>query len=376
MPITSEPPCWISQLTPRGTGAIAVIAVGGPQAEAILRKLFRGAMHRPVAVGRFGGEAEDTVVLVQGQGVYEVHCHGGPAVTGWILGQLLQAGAVEVSAQEWFHRQGLRPLQAAAAEAIPEALTLRTAGILLDQYYGAFEKALAEILADLQQGRAASARACVAELLQVAEVGLHLTRPWRVVVTGRPNVGKSSLVNALLGYERTITSPIPGTTRDVVASLTALDGWPIEFVDTAGVREAIDPVEAEGVVRALQSRSSADLVIHVLDRTAPEPLESDTPSESDHGTRTLVVVNKADLPAAWHPPGLLVSALNGEGISELMRAIVQRLIPLPPAPGAAVPFLELHQEVLEEVLGCLDEPEPDLGRAVSLLRSLLEPGAS
>ncbi len=360
---------WMAQLTPRGTGAIAVIAVGGPDAAAILSRMFRGPWGRPVAIGPFGESPSDTVVLVQSDGHFEVQCHGGPAVTRWILDQLRQAGVREISWREWTLRQFPRPVQAAAAEALAEALTLRTAAILLDQFHGALEEALVGIVADLESGRLDSVRAAVADLLDRAEIGLHLTKPWRVVLTGRPNVGKSSLINALLGYQRAITSPIPGTTRDVLTSLTAFEGWPVELADTAGIREATDELESEGVRRAVQTRSSADLVVLVLDRTCPEPLDPRSEDQVEGGSPKLIVANKADLPAVWHPPGLPVSALTGEGLPALMQAIVARLVPHPPPPGAAVPFLESHRLVLHETWHGVNQMPPDVGRAADLLRS-------
>lgn len=371
MPMLSDDITWMAQLTPRGTGAIAVIAVGGPDAEAVLSRLFRGAWGRPVAIGPFGEGPGDTVVLVQSDGHFEVQCHGGPAVTRWIHDQLRQAGVQEISWREWTLRQFPRPVQAAAAEALAEALTLRTAAILLDQFHGALEQAVVGIVADLESGQLDSVRAALADLLERAEIGLHLTKPWRVVLTGRPNVGKSSLVNALLGYQRAITSPIPGTTRDVLTSLTAFDGWPVELVDTAGIREATDELESEGVLRAVRTRSTADLLIHVLDRTSPEPLEPDWENEAEGGSRKLIVANKADLPTAWHPPGLPVSALTGEGLPELMQEIVARLVPHPPPPGAAVPFLESHRLMLHAAWHCVNQMPPDVGRTTDLLRSLI-----
>lgn len=362
---------WMAQLTPRGTGAIAVIAVGGPDAAAILARLFRGPWGRPVAIGPFGEGPGDTVVLVQSDGRFEVHCHGGPAVTRWILDQLRQAGVREISWREWTRRQFPRPVQAAAAEALAEALTLRTAAILLDQFHGALEQTVVGIVADLESGRLDSVRAAVAELLERAEVGLHLTKPWRVVLTGRPNVGKSSLINALLGYQRAITSPIPGTTRDVLTSLTAFDGWPVELVDTAGIHDATDTLESEGIRRAVQTRSSADLVVLVLDCTCPEPPDLRLEGEAESGTPKLIVANKADLPAVWHPPGFPVSALTGEGLPALMQAIVAQLVPHPPPAGAAVPFLESHRLTLHEAWQCVNQMPPDVSRAADLLRSLI-----
>ena len=127
-------------------------------------------------------------------------------------------------------------------------------------------------------------------LLRFGDLGLHLTTPWRVVLTGPPNVGKSSLINALVGRERAIGSAQPGTTRDVVTAVTAVGGWPIELADTAGVRQVVDPLEREGVNRAKRSREHADLVVMVADATQNAPPE-DLFEGNGSERAVLVVVN-------------------------------------------------------------------------------------
>ena len=106
-------------------------------------------------------------------------------------------------------------------------------------------------------------------LLARERLGRHLTRPWSVVLAGRTNVGKSSLMNALAGYGRAIVHHAPGTTRDAVALATAIDGWPVELCDTAGLRAADDAVERAGIERARQRLAQADLVVLVADRSVP-----------------------------------------------------------------------------------------------------------
>ncbi len=129
---------------------------------------------------------------------------------------------------------------------------------------------------------------------------------------GAPNVGKSSLVNALAGYERSIVAPTPGTTRDVVTTNIAIDGWPIELADTAGLREATEALEGEGIDRARSAGQSSDLVLWVLDAAASPVLPS---SSLAH---VVLLVNKIDLPSAWNLQDVAgathVSALRGEGL--------------------------------------------------------------
>ena len=128
---------------------------------------------------------------------------------------------------------------------------------------------------------------------QFAGLGRHLTRPWQVVIAGAPNVGKSSLANALAGYQRAVVSEIPGTTRDLVTTEIALEGWPVELIDTAGLREPGEDLESQGIERALTAAGSADVCLWVLDSSA----QPEWPAPPSANMR--FVINKVDLPAAW-----------------------------------------------------------------------------
>ena len=121
------------------------------------------------------------------------------------------------------------------------------------------------IIADIAAAEWSAAAEKIDELLGRQELGLHLINPWRVVVFGAPNVGKSSLINALAGFERAIVSPTPGTTRDVVTVTTAIEGWPVQFSDTAGFRETQDELESAGIELATTALSKAELAIFVHD---------------------------------------------------------------------------------------------------------------
>jgi tRNA modification GTPase len=189
-------------------------------------------------------------------------------------------------------------------------------------------------------------------LLDLWPVGQHLTKPFRVVLAGPPNVGKSTLINALVGYERSIVFDQPGTTRDVVSALTAFDGWLVELSDTAGLRDSSDAVEAAGVERARAQLDTADLVLWVREctPTASLPPPRQPPSLAK---RALLVYNKSDLADTRAPPladaELFVSALHGRGLEALQRAIVARLVPHPPQLGEAVPFRQEHHEAIIEL---------------------------
>ena len=173
------------------------------------------------------------------------------------------------------------------------------------------------------------------------------------MIAGRPNVGKSSLINALLGYQRSIVYDQPGTTRDVVTATTAIDGWPVQLIDTAGLRDSADTIEAEGVKRARDQMSSADLLLQVSDLSQPwqEPAAYDEPPPR------LWIHNKADLPrhdGLPRPDGLEVSAEKGMGLASLIELVSRNLVPLPPDPGEAVPFLPQQITALRAARHLLD----------------------
>src|SRR5205807_1696654 len=147
---------------------------------------------------------------------------------------------------------------------------------------------------------------------------------------------QSSLLNALAGYQRTIVAPPPGTTRDVGTPLLAIDGWPVELADTAGLRASDESLEGFGVAKARQSAAAADLCLWVLDASTA-PVWPDVDSRNVH-----LVVNKMDLEPAWDlkqaAVGSNVSAQTRQGLGELCQVISMRLVPDPPPPGVAVPF--------------------------------------
>jgi len=164
-----------------------------------------------------------------------------------------------------------------------------------------------------------------------------------VAIAGAPNAGKSSLLNALAGFARCVVSPIPGTTRDAVRVSLAFDGWPVDLIDTAGVRDSPDALEAEGVERARAAAAESDLVVWVVDATGPRPKSARDVADllGPANDRFLVVFNKIDVaavPADELPEAIRVSAVTGSGLAELGARIVAALVPDPPAPGDPVPF--------------------------------------
>jgi tRNA modification GTPase len=353
-------------LTPAGTAAIATLGIWGPHAWHIVRELLQPRFASrsqlpadpepgPVWLGRFGDETSDDVVVtttsIQPVPRVEVHCHGGREVIRLLLETLAARGLRICSWQEFQERTSDDPLQSAAAIALADAATVRTASILLDQYHGAFRRALQSVLASWDGGNPDESTGLLQSLVSYAGLGRHLTTPWRLVVAGAPNVGKSSLINALTGFPRCVVAATPGTTRDLVTAQIAIDGWPIELVDTAGLRAPAEALEEEGIHRARQAMGLADLCLWVLDASAPL-VWPDSPTET-----VRFVINKVDLEAAWDldqaAQAVRISALHGRGLQNLCDALSHWLVPNPPPPGAAVPFPAPLAQQVEQAWHCL-----------------------
>ncbi len=340
----------VAVLTPPGRGAVATLSIVGSQATACVAERFQAAAGRPLGdfpIGRIvfgrwfasGVPGEEVVVCRRAEDEVEVHCHGGRLAVRAIVDSLVAGGVQETSWHELAGRQGAGRIEAEARVALAAARTERVAAILLDQWRGALRRSLAEAVRHIRRGEVAEAASILRDLQQHANVGLHLTDPWSVVLTGRPNVGKSSLINAILGFERSIVHAEPGTTRDVVTAHTALDGWPVELADTAGLRDGTDELETAGVRRAEQQLQEADVVVLVFDVSAPWTDADEELAAAWPGA--VVVYNKWDLvPTAQRgrPAGQMVSAAQGLGIDELAREIARRLVPKPPPAGAAMVF--------------------------------------
>jgi tRNA modification GTPase len=329
----------VSVLTPPGSGAVAVLEIRGPRAWSVIQSLFRTSGGKPLAnppggfcFGRLGDAARDEVILSTiGPDRFEIHSHGGPRVIAWLVELFRSQGATETPAGP------LRDFAAEAARLLPLARTTRTAGILLDQVHGAYDRAIRAIEAGEGDGRRLDVL-----LRRNANVGRHLVSPWTVAIAGLPNAGKSSLLNALVGFGRSVVSPTPGTTRDAISAAVAFDGWPIDLIDTAGLRDSGDAVEAEGVGRARSVVESSDLVLWIVDATGPRPPSGGPLAESlaIDESRLVVVFNKTDLaevPADEFPAAVRVSAATGAGLAELVNRIARCLVPEPPAPGDPVP---------------------------------------
>ncbi len=350
--------------TPFGEGAIALLRVSGPRAVEIAGAVFHGKKAVPEMAPRvqhfgaiFDGERKLDEVLVTvfraphsytGEDVVEIAGHGGVLVSRKILEALLEAGARSAEPGEFTQRAYLnRKMDLTQAEAVMDLisaqtdLALRAATEQLEGRLGerirGLREAVVELLAHVEAfidfpdedidpatGEALLAkvdamRAEIEALLATADRGKVLREGVRTVIYGAPNVGKSSLLNVLLGHERAIVSARPGTTRDVIEEVINLRGLPLRLVDTAGLRESEDEIEREGMNRTRRELSRAGLALHVFDASDLKPEEIGA---------GLVVLNKTDLGehASWAgADAVRVSCLKGEGIEALAEAIVARV---------------------------------------------------
>ena len=385
-------PTRVAALSPAGAGAIATVALVGPAAWQVARRRFTRASGQPLPeqpaggetwFGRIGDRSADEVVLTVPPGGpqprVEIHCHGGRQVVAWLLELFCADGCVE---SPW---QDVLPLLAAPRDdarawpLLPYAQTTRTAGILLEQCRGAFQRAIAWASAALDGDDPDAATPVLQELVRYAPVGRHLVQPWRVVIVGAPNAGKSSLLNALAGYQRSVVAPVPGTTRDVVTATLALDGWPMEWSDTAGLREAPDALEREGIIRARATLAAADLCLWLLDTTSYPvgPTLRLVEEVATSREKILFVLTKADLKPTWDlrelPLAARISATRGDGIGELAQQVVKRLVPDVPPPGAAVPFTPELCDCVEEAYRLLGAGQAERARQrLSTVRALEE----
>ncbi|HTA31552.1 MAG TPA: tRNA uridine-5-carboxymethylaminomethyl(34) synthesis GTPase MnmE [Candidatus Cybelea sp.] len=359
--------------TPLGQGGIAMIRLSGPQSLAIADASFHpaGKSSKPSAAAthtlHFGriirqGLVVDEVLLsvmraprtFTREDVVEITCHGGLLPAKMVLDTILENGARLAAPGEFTRRAFLNGrIDLAQAEAVADLIHARTelaataaeeqlAG-KLSQRINALRDDLMKILAHVEahidfpdediapdtreklMARLQAALDFMDNLLRTANDGRLLRRGIRAAIMGRPNVGKSSLLNQLLGQERAIVSPTPGTTRDTIEETASVRGVPIIFIDTAGLRQTEDEIEAEGVRRSRHTLASAELILHVLD--ASEPLaEWDQRLLKEYAGRPrLLIRNKADLPRRLELPGgfaaIDVSCLTGAGIEELKDAI-------------------------------------------------------
>lgn len=405
--------------TPIGASGIGIVRLSGPEALAIADLLFVPARRgrRPatqetytVSFGHVvvSGEVVDQAILTVMRGprsyttqdVVEINCHGGIVPLRRTLEATLAAGARLADPGEFTRRAfAFGRIDLAQAEAVADVINARTtaaqraAGAQLEgalsQRVEQLRVQAVELLAQLEaqldfgdhdvepaageqiDATLAALAAELAALLERADAGRALREGLQVAIIGRPNVGKSSLLNALLGEERAIVTPIPGTTRDVISEGLAIAGVPVTLFDTAGMREAADEIERAGVQRSERARRQADLVLLVLDGSDElHPEDHELLSRAD--ARTVLLVNKCDLAqrvdlsAEQAAPALWLSALTGVGLDGLRTEIGRRVWGGETEPAGEVLVTNVrHQQALAGAARAVEEAREAIRRGLT-----------
>ena len=402
--------------TPPGEGGIAVIRISGADAENIATKIFaraQGKNGRLASHRLYHGEihepqsncmVDDVLLTIMrkprsytGEDVVEIHCHGGAFLSRKILGLALSQGARQAEPGEFTKRAFLNgKMDLSQAEAVLDLIRARTdkaAALALTQARGELSKwvhGLREELLDiLVQVEAAidfpeeeiellkrpdviqkigNLRSEILDIISTYEWGRLFREGARVCICGRPNVGKSSLLNALLGQERVIVTPVPGTTRDVIEEAINLDGLPVVLWDTAGLRETDDQIEQMGVNLSRQYLEKADALIVVLDGSTRLTQDDEVLLRNVEARKVLIAVNKDDLPQVLSPEDLSrfsdsivrVSAKSGEGINVLQKKLRDLVIDCEREPAMVLTNLR-HRNALLRGETALRHAETTLG---------------
>ncbi|HUL47858.1 MAG TPA: tRNA uridine-5-carboxymethylaminomethyl(34) synthesis GTPase MnmE [Steroidobacteraceae bacterium] len=399
----------VAGATPPGRGGIGIVRLSGPKvpeiAAVMLGELppprhatfarFLDARREPIDAGLalfFPAPASYT-----GEHVLELHGHGGPLVIEALVTRALELGARRAQAGEFTQRAFLNDkLDLAQAEAIADLIdagsreAVRAAMRSLQGEFSAMVRGLTEavidlrtyveaaidfpeeeidFLADRELGeRFQAVREHFAGVLESARQGRLLHEGMTVVIAGRPNAGKSSLLNRLAGYDAAIVTPIPGTTRDVVRERIAIDGMPLHVLDTAGLRHAGDRIEEEGMRRARAEIERADRVLFVIDALEDPAAEAyrEERARLPADVPVTLVLNKIDLAVGLPltdtvtgPPRLHVSALTGAGIGEL-RGHLKGCMGFQTVEGGAISARLRHLETLARARAHVEEAERQL----------------
>jgi len=396
--------------TPPGRGGIGVVRVAGPQAREITAPMLR--LKHDLEPGRavFGELIElsqehvapasriDEVVVTYfakphsytTDDIVEIAAHGSPVVLRHIVELCIAAGARLAEPGEFTMRAFLNGrIDLTQAEAVRDLIDSQTpyqAKIAAQQLGGALSRRLlpvkqklVELIAVLEAGidfaeddvsvlpdaaileRISAVREPLEKLAATFTYGKIVHQGLTLAIVGRPNVGKSSLFNRLVERERAIVTATPGTTRDLVSEIVAIGGIPIQLVDTAGIRDALDEAESIGIRKSMEALADADLVLVVLDASQPVMLEDEDLLKQAEGHPTIVVRNKCDLASSDQSPVvgqssvIHTSALTGKGIAEL-RAEILRHVGGETGAQAEAGFLTnvRHQGLVQESLAALN----------------------
>ncbi|HEY3328384.1 MAG TPA: tRNA uridine-5-carboxymethylaminomethyl(34) synthesis GTPase MnmE [Capsulimonadaceae bacterium] len=410
MHLTDDTIC--AQATPRGTGGIGVFRVSGAAAFAICDSVLRHrrpcashsghTLHRAVVLAADRTAIDDVLVAVfhaprsyTGEDVVEISCHGGPVPMRGTLDALLEAGARLAEPGEFTFRAFMNGrMDLAQAEAVCDLIAAQTveahraaqaqqsgklsAAIeaIRDIFLGVLARIEASIdfpedVGDLDTALCSSelarAREAIEQLLATANRGILYREGASVVLAGKPNVGKSSLMNALLRTSRAIVTAVPGTTRDVIEETLNVDGIPVRLFDTAGLRETDDLVEKLGVERTNASVETADLILAVLDSSEAPDADEIAFLAGIKDRSHIVVANKSDRIASVSllAGAIAVSAVTGAGLDALEASIAERLTGGDVShPTGVVVTHSRHRSALLRALAALDEADATLAAAL------------
>jgi tRNA modification GTPase len=394
----------VAAATPPGRGGIGIVRISGPQVPQ-LAAIMVGELPRArlATLARFldgAGEAIDVGLALffpaphsyTGEHLLELHGHGGPLVMEALVGRALELGARRAQPGEFTQRAFLNDkVDLAQAEAIADLIdagsraAARAAMRSLQGEFSAMVRGVTEALVELRsyveaaidfpeeeidflaerelEERLQAVRDHFAGLLQSAQQGRLLREGMTVVIAGRPNAGKSSLLNRLAGYDAAIVTPLAGTTRDVLRERIHLDGMPLHVLDTAGLRSGGDVVEEEGMRRAQLEMQRAERVLFVIDAAADPGADAfrEERARLPADVPVTLVFNKCDLARGLpladtlsEPPRVMLSALTGEGLPQL-RAHLQACMGYQSVEGGAISARRRHLEALERAQGHTEE---------------------
>lgn len=396
--------------TPPGEGAIAMIRISGPDTFVITAQFFQTGLPFEQMRSRhlyFGRITDGKMVVDEGlcaifrapgsytgENLAEISCHGGILVSSRVLQIALDLGARLALPGEFTQRAFLNgKMDLTQAEAVMDLiraqtpLALRAAALQLEGAIGRETETartkLISILAHVEafidfpeEGidpdtgasllkRISDLRERLEALLATADQGRLLREGLRIAICGEPNAGKSSLLNRLLGFERAIVSHIPGTTRDTLEENISMEGIPVHFIDTAGIRETMDPIESEGVRRALIAANKADLILYIVDASS-QSIPPPPPALSKDKLHR--IWNKIDLlPSPFSPPPeeAAISCRSGIGIPKLISQIVE-WAGRPTDCGQFAAINARHQSCLKRACAALEQAEQQLKNGVEL----------
>lgn len=363
-----------AKATPPGVGGIGVIRLSGPDCFRIAYELTGRQLNpreaTPTGFNSEGGDTLDHGIAIlfkapasyTGEDVLELHCHGGPVIMDTVLAEATALGADLARPGEFTERAFLNgKMDLAQAEAVVDLINSKTeiaAKCALRSLEGYFSRKINYLCSNLRELRVIieanidfsdepvenienkklkekikDFKVIIGELKERSKPGEILSTGAEVVLIGAANSGKSSLLNALARADRAIVTATPGTTRDTLEATISLEGLPIRLIDTAGLRDSDDEIEAEGMRRAVVAAERADLVLDVRDDTQPDTVVLQTEGENSSQKKKIVVFNKCDLSGRTFGelknqdrfPAVAVSATKGQGIDSLEETLQREL---------------------------------------------------